>query len=191
VLGSSLHARAEINYALAHSRWLALEGARGQSIQIICEETARVARRLGFISMRVQVGKDESVWKMADCASMDTCGTRGYVAWDGSRSQSGGETCRSYVFRHQLPGQASCFIELQTPNLKSGASQQCQARQHGSGHQISASKYKIVSEVLAEGWAKSIAEWQRRNQEPIELTKLGVRGGGPPDFSFAAKNSAA
>jgi UDP-GlcNAc:undecaprenyl-phosphate GlcNAc-1-phosphate transferase len=184
VLGNALRARAEINYAMAHSRWLALEGERGGSIQGICEDTAMVARRLGFIRMRIQFEKDETVWKLSSCPNLESCAKE---KEDEERPvvQVGVGACRSYVFRHQLPGQPSCFIELQTPNLNLATAARCPIDPSDRRRLIGPSKFRIVSEVLAEGWAKSITEWHHRNQLPIQLAGPTPRMASAPRFPTA------
>jgi hypothetical protein len=189
VLGNSLRARAEINYALAHSRWLAMEGERGRSIQSICEDTAMIARRLGFISMRIRFESDETVWKMTDCPKWDSCSKQTRKVAD-NRTQVGSETCCSYVFRHPLPGQPSCFIELQTPNLNEGAIEPCHQTEPDRQERIRPSKYKIVSEVLAEGWAKSVNDWHRQNKLPIRLAPAAPRKAGVAGFGFKSAAAA-
>lgn len=187
VLESSLKARSEINYALAHSRWLAMEGERGRSIQDICEDTARVARRLGFIGMRIRFQDDETVWRLTDCPNWESCSKLVKVVEKDIWMQAGVGTCQSHVFRHHLPGETSCYLELQTPNLSAGAPAQCLAAQGGNPHHlIDPSKYKIVSEVLAEGWAKSVIDWQRLNHQPICLPARAKHKAGQPGFGFSS-----
>ena len=184
MLGNALQARAEINYALAHSRWLALEGQRGESIQSICEDTAMVARRLGFIRMRIRFENDETVWKLSCCPNWESC-TKQKNDEERPALPVDAGACRTYVFRHQLPGQPSCFIELQTPNLNVATAERCPVDQSDGRHLISPSKYRLVSEVLAEGWAKSLTEWHHRNQLPIRLAGPNPRIASAARFTTA------
>jgi UDP-GlcNAc:undecaprenyl-phosphate GlcNAc-1-phosphate transferase len=89
VLGNSLSTRADIQYTLAQSRWLALEGGRSQSLNELCEDVVFIARKLGFASLRIRLEDDEKVWKWA---TMDEK--------------------NSYRFQHKLPGHRYCFLEL-------------------------------------------------------------------------------
>jgi hypothetical protein len=171
VLSNSLQARGEINYALAHARWLALEGQRGRDLQGICEDTAMIARRLGFIAMRIRFDQDETIWKFTDCANWETCFQQTKVIAEGGLIDSTSDDCCSYIFRHGLPGLPNCFIDLQSPNLNESAPVECRVRKSGRPALITPSKYRIVSEVLAEGWAKSVADWQKHNNQPVRLSR--------------------
>ncbi len=188
VLSNAFCARAEINYALAHARWLAMEGLRGESIQAICEDTAMVARRLGFISMRIQCENGETVWKMTDCPNWEACARQTQAVLDGSWRRSTLANCGSHVFRHHLPGQRGCFIELQTPDLNRGGVSPCRDLQWVKAQPISPSKFRIVSEVLAEGWAKAVMDWHQRHQQPIHLLS---RQTDASRFGFRSATSAA
>ena len=189
VFGNALRARVEINYALAHSRWLALEGLRGENIQTICEDTAMVARRLGFITMRIKFEQGEKVWKMTDCPNAEACAKNTHAVQGGAWMQPTGKTCRSHVFRHALPGQRGCYIELQTPDLAMDCDSPCRdSHPAGKRQPITGSKYRIVSEVLAEGWAKAVMDWHQRNQLPFHLVS---QPNDAPSFGFHPTSPAA
>ncbi len=64
VLGNSMEARAEIQYALAQARWLTMEGARSQSIENICEDVVFIARKLGFASVKIRLEDGEKAWPL-------------------------------------------------------------------------------------------------------------------------------
>jgi len=186
VLGNSLRARAEINYALAHARCLEMEGERGGSLQSICEDTALIARRLGFIGVRIQFEHDAAVWKMTDCPKWESCVKQLEIMAEHSWTQAGAGKCCSYLFRHRLPGQPGCFIELQTPNLNPAATDPCQRTLPPARHgKLTPSKYKIVSELLAEAWAKSVNDWHRRHQQPLQFQPAAPGKASTPSFGFA------
>ena len=124
VLGNSLGARAEIQYTLAQSRWLALEGGRSQSVNELCEDVVFIARKLGFASLRIRLEDDEKVWQWA---GMDE------------------KNC--YRFRHKLPGHRYCFVEFTAP-----------------GHVSNKATLKILSDLLAEAWAKALHIWKTKHQ---------------------------
>jgi len=185
VVGNSLRARAEINYAVAHARCLALEGARGRSLRDICETTAMTARKLGFIGLRVRFGNDEAAWKLTDCPAWESCVQQLRVQVEPAWTQAGSGDCRSYLFRHPLPGQPACFIEFQTHNLNAAATDPClklsPAAKRGG---LAPSKYRIVSELLAEAWAKSVNDWQGLNQQPLAFHSAAPNQGAGANFDF-------
>ncbi len=192
VLASSLKARAEINYALAHAHWLAMEGERGRSLPDICEDTAMIARRLGFISLRIQFEDEETLWKMTDCANWESCVKPSKVMGKNSRTPAGAEICCSHVFRHPLPGQPACFIELQTPNMNAAATDSCNDASPTARHaQLAPNKSRIVSEVLAEAWAKAVNDWHRLNQQPMRLNPTAAGHADAPSFRFPRASATA
>jgi UDP-GlcNAc:undecaprenyl-phosphate/decaprenyl-phosphate GlcNAc-1-phosphate transferase len=192
VLGNSLKARAEINYALAHARCLEMEGERGGSLQSICEDTAMAARRLGFIGLRIQFENDEALWKMTDCPNWESCVKALKVMTEHSWTQAGSGDCCSYIFQHRLPGQPGCFIELQTPNLNPAATDPCHKTSPLARRgNLTPSKYKIVSELLAEAWAKSVNDWHRLHQQPLRFHPTAPGKAGTPSFGFAPVNATA
>ncbi len=97
ILGNSLEARGEIQYAIAQTRWLAMEGARTQGIQELCEDTVFIARKLGYAFIRIRLEDEKKTWRLAD---------------DGVDEKD----CR--FFKHAMPGRKHCFIELGVPDLK-------------------------------------------------------------------------
>ena len=64
ILGNSLNMRSEIQYALAQTRWLVMEGARCQSIAALCEDTVFIARKLGFDTVRIRLEDGERTWPL-------------------------------------------------------------------------------------------------------------------------------
>ena len=189
VLGNSFKARSEVNYALAHARWLAMEGTRGRNIQEICEDAAMIARRLGFISMRIQFENEESIWKMTDCPDWEFHVKQAKVVErDGLLPMDEGACC-SYIFRHKLPGQP-CFIELQTPNFNQAASDQCETPGAVRYPDITPSKYRILSEVLAEAWAKSVLDWHKQHKQPFYIVRSVAPKTLPAGFGLASAGAA-
>jgi len=59
ILGNSMTVRSEIQYALAQTRWLVMEGARSPSIAALCEDTVFIARKLGFDTVRIRLEDGE------------------------------------------------------------------------------------------------------------------------------------
>jgi hypothetical protein len=169
ILEKSLNSREEVQYALDQSRWLAMEGARGRSLQSICDDAAVVARKLGFARMRIQLEDGAQVWTMTNCDSGEKCSSQ--ADGNGWRRVSGSGACQCHVFRHPLPGCLSCYVELQTPDLNPPAT--CDglpvapAQPPGGAF----SRFELVGEVLAEGWAKSVTDWRKQNKLPIRFSQ--------------------
>jgi UDP-GlcNAc:undecaprenyl-phosphate GlcNAc-1-phosphate transferase len=164
-----LKSRADIKYALAQSHWLAMEGERGQSLESICEDTALIARRLGFARLRIQLGDGEKVWQMADCHDAEACARQPDEQDDGSWTMVGPDGCRCLGFRHVLPGHPSCSVELQTPNEREVARDELATATAAKLSNAGLDRFQVLGEVLAEGWAKSLADWHKQSQLPIRF----------------------
>ena len=106
ILGNSMTVRSEIQYALAQTRWLVMEGARSPGIAALCEDTVFIARKLGFDTVRIRLEDSERTWL--------------------TPSADAGHLC---LFRHPLPGHAGCFIELGVDCPKAGAGAGAETRQ--------------------------------------------------------------
>jgi UDP-GlcNAc:undecaprenyl-phosphate GlcNAc-1-phosphate transferase len=142
-LGKTQRNRAEIHYALTLTNWLALEGERGRDLQSICEDAAFIARKLGFATIRIRLDDGERVWELIPCLAEGKCA----------------DDCRCEQFRHGLPGNPACWIELQTPKLDEQAELPDGVL----------AKFEIVGEILAEGWAKALKGWCQRHQSPMRF----------------------
>jgi UDP-GlcNAc:undecaprenyl-phosphate GlcNAc-1-phosphate transferase len=141
VLGNSLNTRAKIQYAVAQTRWLAMEGTRCQTIGNLCEDTGFIARKLGYDNMHIRLEDDERTWRITPVNGNDLC-----------------------LFRHKLPGHRCCFIELGVSSLKT----EDVTSPAGTGAFV-LRDYSILSELLAEGWAKAIVAWEKQNQLPVSF----------------------
>ena len=168
ILGNSLNMRSEIQYALAQTRWLVMEGARCHSIAALCEDTVFIARKLGFDMVRIRLEDDERTWQI---------------------TSANGDSCR--LFPHPLPGHRGCFIELgvvrpeaggdaisgetaKNGQAKTWAKSRATRQANGSGTPPADGanvprEFSILSELLAEAWAKAIAAWEKRNQLPLRF----------------------
>jgi len=156
VLGNSLSQRSEIQYALAQTRWLAMEGSRCQSLIDLCEDTVFVARKLGFDTVRIRLEDDERTWQKNPTDGNNLC-----------------------LFRHKLTGQRYCFVELgvicptDSVNIGTGDSAKDCVSDYSNGNSTEsediAKKFKILSELLAEGWAKALSSWKKQHQLPARF----------------------
>ena len=64
-----------------------------------------------------------------------------------------------------MPGHRDCFIELGVSPLKDeGATSPAGARAFDLKEY-----YYILSDLLAEGWAKAIAAWEKQTQRPVRF----------------------
>ena len=163
MLGNSMNLRAEIQYALAQTRWLAMEGTRCQTIGDLCEDTVFIARKLCYDWVHIRLEDDERTWRI--------------------RPVNGNEL---QLFRHKLPGHRDCFIELgvSCPKESSGMKlPRAKARQkfcesclktkgvtspNGTGAFVH-KDCGILCDLLAEGWTKAIAAWEKQNQLPVRF----------------------
>jgi len=170
ILGNSLNMRSEIQYALAQTRWLVMEGARCQSIAVLCDDTVFIARKLGFDTVRIQLEDDERTWQI---------------------TPGSGDNCR--LFRHNMPSHPERFIELgvvrseargdansgdtakilrTTVLTKSGASRQMSGSGTPAIVEHDEREFSILSELLAEAWAKAVAVWEKQHQLPARFDGL-------------------
>ena len=90
VLGNSLSARAEIQYALAQTHWLILEAARCQNLESLCDDTLFAARKIGFTSVQIKLDGLEKNWR---CSATDK-----------------GKDC--WILRQHLPDRTDGYIEI-------------------------------------------------------------------------------
>ena len=141
--GNSMAMRAEIQYAIAQTRWLAMEGARSNNLGSLCEDTVFIARKLGYAGVRIRLEDDERTWQIV--------------------SGNGNIPC---TFHHPLPGHRHCFLELtilcpsarrQTNPSTTGACLSC------------IRSFRVSSELLAEGWAKAVVACKKQNQFPLRF----------------------
>jgi len=134
LLGNSLEARSEIQYAICQSRWLALEGARSQSLESLCEDVVFIARKMGYARIWIRLEDGEKVWQLADINKEDC-----------------------YCSQHKLPGQRHCFLELSAPRSLPGEPQAT------ASHTTNEATLKITGDLLAEGLAKAIFAWKKQH----------------------------
>lgn len=179
VLGNSLEARSDIQYAMCLARCLSWEGARAKTFASIAEDVVFMARKLGFSSVRMRLEDDEKVWQLDDA---------------GAASQRG--------FRHQLAGHKYCFLELgvacSDPNAASGA-------EVDGILDSRLNSYSIQAELVAEGWSKAVNAWSKRQQLPVRfdacpvpppvpdafLSKPNLSGAQPAPFDNQASSAPA
>ena len=165
VLGHTMNMRAEIQYALAQTRWLAMEGTRGRCVAGLCDDAVFIARKLGFDTVCIRLEDGERTWQI---------------------TPAGAGHCR--LFRHPLPGHRYCFIELgllppeagadtakiQPPDVSAKSGAPSLTDGNGKPPAAGAREYNILGELLAEGWARAIAAWEKQNQLPVRFDGLAA-----------------
>jgi UDP-GlcNAc:undecaprenyl-phosphate/decaprenyl-phosphate GlcNAc-1-phosphate transferase len=134
VVGSSLQMRQEIQYALALTRWLALEGNRCRSAEELWLDLVFAAQRLGYSSIKLALADGQRAWERPN-------------ACEPSRSvtevlQAG----RLGILELRAP---ACTLRTD-PNQKSPECEEpfCPCVSDGK-------VFEIVSELLAEAWVKA------------------------------------
>jgi UDP-GlcNAc:undecaprenyl-phosphate GlcNAc-1-phosphate transferase len=148
VVGHSLEMRREVEYALALTRWLALEGSRRGSAEELWGDLAFAAQRLGYQSVRMVLADGQRVW---------------------GRS-SGGPPTRSVV--HVLQGGRLGTLELQAAFCEPGAVPLDGARpcERSSCPCVADDQvFGVVSELLAEGWVKAASRLMNGDQLPLRF----------------------
>jgi hypothetical protein len=172
LLHRTFGARSEIQYAIAQSRWLGMQGARGHDLQTICEDTAFAASKIGFVALRIHLHGSERKWEISACPSGEECGRETLRETNITRLIHEGDKCRCYLYHHQLPAHQDCWIELQSPDLNHKP-QPGEAATPLMPRLTCPSRFGILAELLAEAWAKSTTDYARRNGTPLRfLTEM-------------------
>ena len=148
VVGQSLEMRREVEYALALTRWLALEGGRRESADELWQDLAFAAQRLGYRSVRLVLADGQRIWGQAD-SSPDT---------------------RSVV--QVLQGGRLGTLELQASFCEAWAEPLNGTRpcERSSCPCVAEQRvFEVVSELLAEGWIKAASGFTNRDQLPLRF----------------------
>ena len=148
VVGYSLEVRAEIQYALAQSRWLALEGSRTPNLLHLSQDVVFIARKLGFTSVQIQLEDDVQQWQIVPVSDTE-----------------------QHFFQHKLPGHRYCFIKLgiKYPHPTS------------TNYSDIPKEFCMMSELVAEGWAKAIKSWQIQRGFPLRFDLLTLTDPDPAE----------
>jgi len=117
--------------------------------------------------VRIQLENGAAIWRSGPCVSLE----KKYPPEKEAENARGlaGEESRCHAFRHHLPAHPTCFVELLTPDLIHAANGPNLSSTAVKTRLNSSSKFELVSEVLAEAWAKSLADWHRQNRSPIRF----------------------
>jgi UDP-GlcNAc:undecaprenyl-phosphate GlcNAc-1-phosphate transferase len=158
VLGNSLAMRREVQYTLALTRWLALEGDRCMSVEELWSNLVFASQRLGFTYVRLTLDGEQRTWEQNNANEM------------------------SHSARHELLAGRFGILELKAVASDLGDFEPTRARSWPSQYDLpcrpSVSEqtvFGIVSELLAEGWVKAAARWSAGEQTPLRFDSKTTR----------------
>ena len=150
VLGNSLDMRQEIQYALALTHWLALEGRRHPSIESLWPDLVFATQRLGFTSVKLTLADGVRAWQ---------------------NPETNGE---AHCYRQELRGGRSGVLELNAPARKPVPSpdEGSPAKETDTDHSpiSDPNLFEILSELVAEGWLKATQGWEEQAQTPLSFS---------------------
>jgi len=170
IVGNSLGMRQEVQYTLALTRWLALEGGRCSSVEELWSDLVFAGQRLGFTCIRLTLADGQRIWGDAN----------------------GCEPSRSV--RQELQGGRFGILELAAPACDEGCANLGSACPRPPACQrpfcpcVSDERvFGIVGELLAEGWVKAAIKWNDGEQTPLRFdAKIALpRNRQPSRFSRA------
>jgi UDP-GlcNAc:undecaprenyl-phosphate/decaprenyl-phosphate GlcNAc-1-phosphate transferase len=148
VVGRSLEMRREVEYALALTRWLALEGGRRESAEELWEDLTFAAQRLGYESARLVLADGQRAWGQTDGCPP----TRSVV-----RVLQGGRLGRLKLWA------LSCEAGVGRPNGTQPCKRPCcPCVEEGR-------VFEVVSDLLAEGWVKAASSLTNGDQLPLRF----------------------
>jgi UDP-GlcNAc:undecaprenyl-phosphate/decaprenyl-phosphate GlcNAc-1-phosphate transferase len=149
VLGNSLNMRQDIQYALSLMRWLELEGRRSPSLDCLWKDFVFAAQKLGFTFAKLTLEDGERVWQRTESAlavsQFRYCFQHGPY---GILEVAGGE--RSQLDAVSTEGEIPALDLPVEPPADSNT-------------------FEIIGELLAEGWTKAAANWNRGNPAPLRF----------------------
>jgi UDP-GlcNAc:undecaprenyl-phosphate/decaprenyl-phosphate GlcNAc-1-phosphate transferase len=152
VLGNSLGMRREIQYTLALTRWLALEGGRCVSVEELWSNLVFASQRLGFNYVSLTLAGEQKLWER-------NCDTK-----------------TSHSARHELHAGRLGILELRAASCDVGDVDAAQVCSWPSECDrpccpcVSQERvFEIVSELLAEWWAKAAIRWNSGEQTPLRF----------------------
>jgi len=152
VVGNSLAMRREVQYTLALTRWLVLEGDRCISVEELWSNLVFASQRLGFNYIGLTLADGRKVWERGDGCEP------------------------SHSTRHELQGGRLGILELKAPASESGDPSAApvysseSVGEHPFHPAISQETvFGIVSDLLAEGWMKAASKWIAGGQTPLRF----------------------
>jgi UDP-GlcNAc:undecaprenyl-phosphate GlcNAc-1-phosphate transferase len=158
VLGNSLQVRQEIQYALALTQWLTLEGARCPRLDSLWESLVFAARKLGFNYVRLTLEDGERIWQ-------DTTERRAMPLRraDVLNGQYGALELGARI----LAETPATTPEGDAPSLAIETDEQGISDQRA---------FNIIADLLAEGWVKSARRWCQASRLPLRWDAISEPG---------------
>jgi len=158
VLGNSLQVRQEIQYALALTNWLVLEGARCPRLDSLWESLVFAARKLGFNYVRLTLEDGERIWQ--DTVARNPTPTRRAAVLDG---QFGALELGARI----LAETPVTTPEDDAPKLAIATDEQGISDQRA---------FTIIADLLAEGWVKAARRWCQASRLPLRWDAISEPG---------------
>jgi hypothetical protein len=147
VVGDSLNMRQEVQYALTLMRWLELEGNRRNSAEELWGDLLFAAQRLGYTSIKLTLADGEKAWAQAN---------------DNEKTQS---------FVQVLHGGRLGTLELSARCRETENDAETKRQLKNSHSSIADVRlFEIVSELVAEGWAKAASKLAQKGSEPLQFS---------------------
>jgi UDP-GlcNAc:undecaprenyl-phosphate GlcNAc-1-phosphate transferase len=159
VVGNSLRMRNEVQYALAHTRWLEMEASRSQSVEHLWKDFVFIAAKLGFASAQLRLGEDERQWdQSAGCTHLRRLSMR----------LAGGNL--GVLELRARVGETNDSADPVPPPACAACAQGCICRVT-----LDEKAFEILSEVLFEGWFKAARIWMRCHNESQMASQVALR----------------
>lgn len=158
VLGNSLQVRQEIQYALALTNWLVLEGARCPRLENLWESLVFSARKLGFNYVRLTLEDGERVWQSPSPNTSPA--TRRAEVLSGQFGKLELGACILAETPVSTP-------EDQAPKLAIEPDEQAISDQRA---------FTIIADLLAEGWVKAARRWCQASRLQIRWDAISAPG---------------
>lgn len=141
IVGNSLAMRQDIQAALHLTRWLTMEARRKNTPEALWREFVFVAERIGFCSLKLTLQARVLQWEGGDAA---------------------GELNRS---SHEVNCASGGVLELCSRKPTSATADDCE-----KSRLADVKTFNLVSEVLAEGWANAMKNWENIHGRNFEVT---------------------
>jgi len=151
-LGHCLGMRSQTRYALCLTQWLELEGARHERVDSLWSDLVFAARRLGFVSVCVNLHGTRRVWQRRGAAGpmLSLC----YAVQNG----------RDGILEFRVPACSKNHV-VQTDLCDSNS--HCELLSKGC---ISDPRvFGVLSELLAESWTKAATQWRKCHPTPFRF----------------------
>jgi len=136
VLGNSMQARADIQYAMNLSHCLALEGTRAENLASLAGDVVLIARKLDFSAVKIRLEDDEKIWRLTETPA-----------------------AHLHSFKFPLAGREYCFLELSVANPDDSA-------ENGKLPESRLNTFSIEAELVAEAWNQAVQDWRQAHRLP-------------------------